>query len=75
MVSLLCELIGVIRLSAASVLAPYWDPSKGLKQRHFWRKNFEDGNCLLQPPVLLLISYVKPIEKYLVVEPQTRTKC
>jgi hypothetical protein len=53
----------------------------------FWRKNYEDGNCpslgLLQTrsynfyyyPELLLISYVKPIEKYLAFEPRTETKC
>jgi hypothetical protein len=48
----------------------------------FWRKNFEDGNCpslglfaalYLEFPDLSLISYVKPIVKYLAFEPRTWT--
>jgi hypothetical protein len=42
---LYCELIWAIRHSAASVISPYWDPTTGIKQRRFLRKNFEDGNC------------------------------
>jgi hypothetical protein len=37
-VSLLCELISTIRLSAACVVAPYWDPITGIKQTRFLRK-------------------------------------
>jgi hypothetical protein len=49
----------------------------------FWWKNVEDGNCpslrlfaapYLEFPELLLISYVKPIEKYLAFEPRTGAK-
>jgi hypothetical protein len=45
-----------------------------------WRKNFENGNTpslglfaspYLEFPELSLISYVKPIEKYLAFEPRT----
>jgi hypothetical protein len=63
------------------------DPTTGLMQMLFWRKIFEDEHCpspwLLQPstfyyfyyyPELLLISYVKPIEKYLAFEPRTGIK-
>jgi hypothetical protein len=48
----------------------------------FWRKNFEDGNCpslgllaalYLEFPELSLISYVKPIEKYLAFESRSVT--
>jgi hypothetical protein len=44
----------------------------------FWPKNFEDGHCLipglfaapyLELPELSLISYVKPIGKYLALAP------
>jgi hypothetical protein len=35
-----------------------------------WRKILEDEHCLSQ-----LISYVKPIEKYIAFEPRTETKC
>jgi hypothetical protein len=47
-------------------------------QMLFWRNNIEDGNCPspglfaapeLEYPGLSLISYVKPIEKYLAFEP------
>jgi hypothetical protein len=49
----------------------------------FWQKIFEDGNCPnpvffaapdLEYPELSLISYVKPIEKYLALEPLSGTK-
>jgi hypothetical protein len=47
-----------------------------------WQKIFEDRNCpspgLLAAPYLaefLLISYVKPIEKYFAFEVRTGTKC
>jgi hypothetical protein len=49
----------------------------------FWRKNIEDGNCPspglfaapeLEFPGLSLISYVKPIEKYLAFEPRSGSK-
>jgi hypothetical protein len=47
-----------------------------------WRENFEDGNTsssgLFEAPYLeftelSLISYVKPIEKYLAFQPRTGT--
>jgi hypothetical protein len=49
----------------------------------FWRKNFEYGNSpgpglfaapALTYPELSSISHVKPIEKYLAVEPRSVTK-
>jgi hypothetical protein len=49
----------------------------------FWRKKFEGGSCpstwlfaaqYLEFPELSLISYVKPIEKYLAFEPRTGAK-
>jgi hypothetical protein len=52
--SLLCEWSWAIRLSAASVVAPYYSiPLQGAWKCFFRQKNFEDGNCpipgLLQP--------------------------
>jgi hypothetical protein len=57
-----------------------------MKQRYFWKKNFEDVNCpstgLLQPCMffitisqeLSLIFIVKTIEKYLAFDPFTWSK-
>jgi hypothetical protein len=79
-VSLPCEWSWAIRLQAATVVAP--EPTTTLMQMLFWRKNFEDRNSpspglFLAPdlvyPELSLISYVKPIEKYLALEPRTGT--
>jgi hypothetical protein len=45
----------------------------------FWQKHFEDGSCpspglfaasYLEFPEFSVISYIKPIEKYLAFEPQ-----
>jgi hypothetical protein len=64
-------------LSAATVVAPYCEPKAALMQILFWRNNIENGNCPspgffaapeLEHPGLSLISYVKPIEKYLAPE-------
>jgi transposase-like protein len=41
-------------------------------QMLFWRNNIEDRNC--PSPGLSLISYVNPIEKYLVFEPRSGSK-
>jgi hypothetical protein len=55
----------------------------GFMQMLFWRTNFEDGNCpnpglfaawYLQFPGRSLITCVKPVENYLVFDPQTGTK-
>jgi hypothetical protein len=62
------------------VVAPYWEPEAALMQILFLRKNIEDGNCPspglfvapeLEYPGLSLISYVKPIEKYIAFEPRS----
>jgi hypothetical protein len=69
-----------IRLSAATVVAPYSEPQAAFMQMLFWRNNIEDGNCPspglfaapeLEYPELSLISYVKPNEKYLAFEPRS----
>jgi hypothetical protein len=61
-----------IRLSAATVVDPYWEPTKAFVQMLFWRKIFEDGSCpslgLFAAPYLeflelSLVSYVILIEK------------
>jgi hypothetical protein len=44
-VSLPCEWSWAIRLSAATVVAPYWESTTALMQMLFWRTNFEDGHC------------------------------
>jgi hypothetical protein len=38
MFTVLCELIWAIRLSAASVVAPYWDPTSGSSKGIFGGK-------------------------------------
>jgi hypothetical protein len=72
-----------LRLSAATVIAPYWELKTTLIQMLFWRNNIEDGNCPslglfaapeLEYPGLSLISYVKQIEKYLAFEPRSGSK-
>jgi hypothetical protein len=69
-----------LRLYAATVVTPYWEPTTALML--FRRKNFEDGNSPslglfaapdLEYQELSLISYIKPIEKYLDFEPRTGT--
>jgi hypothetical protein len=74
-------LIWAIRPSEASAVAPYWDPTTGLKQRQFGGKFLKmepvpvRGFCSPAPyKEFLLLSYVKPIEKYLAFEPRTETK-
>jgi hypothetical protein len=63
------------KLSAASVVAPYWDPW-GSCSGIFGGNNFEDGNCLRpRIPELTVISFEKTKEKYLAFEPRTWTKC
>jgi hypothetical protein len=68
-----------MRLYVATVLAPYWEPTMAFMLRLFWRKNFEDRNSpspgLFSAPdleylELLLISYVKRMEKYITFEPR-----
>jgi hypothetical protein len=44
-VSLPSESSWAIKLSVATVVAPYWEPTSVLMQMLVWRKNFEDGNC------------------------------
>jgi hypothetical protein len=82
-VSLPCEWSWAIRLSAATVVAPYRESKVALMQMLFWRNNIEDGNCPnprlfaapeLEYPGLSLISYNKPIEKYLAFEPRSWIK-
>jgi hypothetical protein len=72
-----------IRLSAATVVAPYWEPKAAFMEMLFWRNNIEDANCPsqglfadpeLEHPGLSLISYVKTIEKYLAFEPRSGSK-
>jgi hypothetical protein len=62
-VSLPCEWSWAIRLYAATVVAPYWDPTTALMQMLFRRKKFEDGKTVpvfaapdLEYQELLLIS-------------------
>jgi hypothetical protein len=78
--SLLCESSWAIRLSAASVVAPYWVPTLRLMQVHF-----EDGYCP-SPGVLSAALYLEFLRlsvalitllcknKYLAFEPRTGTK-
>jgi hypothetical protein len=70
--------VWAIRLSAASVVAPFWEPITALMQMLFWRKNFEDGHGpspglftapYVELPELSLISYVKPMENILPLSP------
>jgi hypothetical protein len=72
-----------ITLSMTTVAAPYWEPTMVLMQILVWRKIFKDGNGpspglfaapYLEFPELSLISFVKPIEKYLAFEPRTETE-
>jgi hypothetical protein len=84
-VSLLCESSWAIGLSAATGVAPpYREPTTALMQMLVWRKHFDDRNFpspglfaapYLEFPELLLISNVKPIEKYFAFDPRTETKC
>jgi hypothetical protein len=46
-VSLPCEWSWVIRLSAATIVTPYWEPTTAVMQMLFWLKNFEDGHWIL----------------------------
>jgi hypothetical protein len=77
-VSLPCEGSWAIRHSAASVVAPYWEPTTALMQKLFCRKIFEDGHCpspeLFAGPLteLALISYarVTPMENILPLSPE-----
>jgi hypothetical protein len=73
-----------MRLSTATVVAPYWEPTTELMQMLVWRKNIEEGNSpspwlyvapYLESPELLLISNVKPIANYFGFEPRTGNKC
>jgi hypothetical protein len=80
-VSVPCEWSWALRLSAAPVVAPYWELKTALMKILFWRNNIEDGNsvALCSSGVrvsagLSLISYVKLIEKYLAFEPRSRSK-
>jgi hypothetical protein len=67
-VSLPCEWSWAIRLSAATVVAPYCrELPTVLMQMLFWRKNFVDGNCPslgifaapdIEYPELSLVSYL-----------------
>jgi hypothetical protein len=43
-VSLLCEWSWAIRSSAATVIAPYWEPKAAPMQKLFWRNNIEAGH-------------------------------
>jgi hypothetical protein len=43
-VSLLCEWSSAIRISAATVIAPYWEPKGEPMQMLFWRNNIEAGH-------------------------------
>jgi hypothetical protein len=43
-VSLLCEWSWAIRISAATVIAPYWEPKAAPMQMLFWRNNIEAGH-------------------------------
>jgi hypothetical protein len=79
LVSLLCEWSWAIRLSAAPVVAPYWDPTTGLMQIRFGRWTLSQSGAPLALYFFLLLSgalinYIKPIEKYLALEPRTGTK-
>jgi hypothetical protein len=42
--SLLCEWSWAIRISAATVIAPYWEPKAARMQMLFWRNNIEAGH-------------------------------
>jgi hypothetical protein len=69
-------------LVSASVIAPYWEPTTGLKEMLFWRTFFEDGHCpgpgLIAAPYsefliisgALIISYVKPIKNNFPLSPE-----
>jgi hypothetical protein len=83
-VSLLCEFILAIRLSAAPVVAPYYNPSTGIEQRRFFLKNLKMETVSVREsaspylefyyyPELSLISFVKPTEKYTAFDPPTGT--
>jgi hypothetical protein len=74
--SLHCELSWAIRLSAASVVAPYYKGSHYM-QMLFWRKILKMSTVPVRGSYspILKISYVKPIEKYLVFELRIGTKC
>jgi hypothetical protein len=43
-VSLLCEWSWAIRISAASVIALYWEPKAAPMQMLYWRNNIEAGH-------------------------------
>jgi hypothetical protein len=43
-VSLLCEWSWAIRISAANVIAPFWEPKAAPMQMLFWRNNIEAGH-------------------------------
>jgi hypothetical protein len=82
-VTLPCEWSWTIRLSAAPVVATYWEPTTALMQMLLWRKNFEDGHYpspglfaapYLELPELSLIPYVKPMENVLALSPGLRDR-
>jgi hypothetical protein len=43
-VSLLCEWSWAIRICAATIIAPYWEPMTAPMQMLFWRNNIEAGH-------------------------------
>jgi hypothetical protein len=66
--SLPCKWSWAFSLSAAPVVAPYWESTTALMQMLIWRENFEDGHCPspglfaaphLEFPELSLFSYVQ----------------
>jgi hypothetical protein len=43
-VSLICEWSWAIRISAATVISPYWEPKAAPMEMLFWRNNIEAGH-------------------------------
>jgi hypothetical protein len=78
-VSLPYEWSWAIILTAASVVAPYWEPTTAFPQVLFWWKNFEDEHCpspwlfaapYLELSELSLIFYVKLMENIFPMSPR-----
>jgi hypothetical protein len=70
-VSMPCEWSWAIKLSAATVVAPYWEPKAALTQMLFWRFNIEDGSS--PSPGLFAAPYIENTGRHTTIRSSSKT--